>query len=1047
MIRYGKLGLFALLLNLMYLSSFASIMGSDIAWTCLGGDSFLIKISVYNDCNGSAMGNLSVNFKCETTGTTITTLSLTAPTPVDITPFCTTSCSRCQSSSCTFPYGISRYIYQGIVKLSSAGSCCNIRMSITYGTRSSSITTGAAGAAFYNEAMMNRCQNPCDNSPIFTNAPVQILCAGLDAIYNHGAKDSDTSSSGALSDSLTYELAQPMSAESTNISYNGSYTYNKPVYFWGFPNDALPSPRGIHFDPQNGDIQFRPMKTEVTVMVLKVNVFRNGTKIAELRRDLEFRIISCGNIYPPILTTPNNIRSKTVCAGQTVTFNFTTTDQDTSDTVIISYNDAVPGTVWTNTNGLVKHPTGTLTWTPTFTQASSQPYTFTVTAKDNACPLNIQVTQGYQITVKPSPQANILTADSGCGVHWFFAQPFAGIAPTYSWQGQSFSFVPNTGDQVSHQFQPGLHPYTMKITAAGCTTTYNDSLQVDTFMIISLPPDTTVCLNSTISINASIINAIQPYTLKWGSGNDTFIGDTTSVKQIIITKDTTIWVRATYASFSCPWDEINIKVQRSRISLPDDTFFCRLNNVISPVNPNNLAAFRSFKWYKQGSSVVIDSDAWLNAFDTGLFSVVVIDTIGCSFTDSSRIHTNPVVIASANDTTICSGSFTNLKADSISGHSYMYKWQLNGTLLSSSKYLSVSPPDTTKYTLIATEFLNGKYCSAIHLVTVNVKPLPVIAFIPFNVNCEYTSPVLLDNFVTVNGIMGTEGLWSCLDNPALINTNSFLTNIAATNMNPGYKLVFSYTDTITGCFNSDTVLLQIYPNPPKPGITVTSDTSLCTGDSVKLSSTGTFDHYLWSTGSKLKSIVIRNAGSYTLVVSTIFGCTSDSSDPVNIIVHPIPPKPVISISPSDSFLECDQLNGFYYWYYLNYPIPDWQFVGNSSRRINPKLYCADCTFWVYYKDSFGCVSDTSDGYGFHNLSINNSGLPGFVFYPNPAHSLLLIENPGYEPANMIISDIFGRRLSQQKLLSGKNTISISALKPGIYILRLNDSFVYRLVVE
>ena len=113
--RLKRLVLVAIFLNVSYLTSYAWIMGSDMSWSCLGGDSFLIKVAAYNDCNGMAMVNFNVYFNCSSTGTWISTLSLTTPTPVDITPVCNNTCTRCQSSSCSFPFGVNRYLYQGIV--------------------------------------------------------------------------------------------------------------------------------------------------------------------------------------------------------------------------------------------------------------------------------------------------------------------------------------------------------------------------------------------------------------------------------------------------------------------------------------------------------------------------------------------------------------------------------------------------------------------------------------------------------------------------------------------------------------------------------------------------------------------------------------------------------------------------------------------------------------------------------------------------------------------------------------------------------------------
>ena len=70
-----------------------------------------------------------------------------------------------------------------------------------------------------------------------------------------------------------------------------------------------------------------------------------------------------------------------------------------------------------------------------------------------------------------------------------------------------------------------------------------------------------------------------------------------------------------------------------------------------------------------------------------------------------------------------------------------------------------------------------------------------------------------------------------------------------------------------------------------------------------------------------------------------------------------------------------------------------------------------------------------------------------MIYPNPAHKELFIENPGNESTFLNISDVYGRKLSEIKVPSGKIVLNVSDLKPGIYILRFNNRSVYRIIIE
>jgi hypothetical protein len=659
-------------------------------------------------------------------------------------------------------------------------------------------------------------------------------------------------------------------------------------------------------------------------------------------------------------------------------------------------------------------------------------------------------TQQYQITVNPIPVATIGLSDSGCGNYYFRAIPTVGTSPSYVWSSDSFTFSPNTGPVVSHTFLRGRYPVKMAMTALGCSKSFYDTANVDTFMSVYLPADTSVCLNATISVSAFVKNVTSPYTLKWGSGSTVFPGDTTLTSQITVTKDTTIWIRATYGSFSCPYDEITIKTHPVySISLPDDTFYCNLNNnMLPPKFYPKRTAFKSFKWYHNTSPAVVDSGAFLNVTDTGFYKCIVIDTFNCTASDSVKIHQNPAVIASAIDTSVCLGTYAHIMADSIPGHTYTYEWLQNSVVLSTNKMLSVKPLTKTDYYLVAYEKLNGITCSGIHISSVSIKALPVIKFSAFPKACEFSTPLQLNNYVKVDGISVSNGSWMCKNNSALVSSDSFLLQNAAFNSVTGYKLGFGFTDTITKCFNSDTTYLKVYAKPAKPTIKVTGDTTACFGDSLTLASMGNYVKYKWTTNDTTKQIVVKNSGSYSLIVTSAIGCTSYPSKPVNVIVYPKTTKPVISISAADSFLEGDLTDGFYSWYYRRDTIPAYTKINTTSRRINPKTYCNQGYFKVIHTDSNGCKSDTSAAYYFMNLSIDKGKWgSGLIFYPNPAHHLLVVENPLNEKAELQILDIYGRVSSQKKLLPGKSTLDISNLKPGIYILRLNSSIVSRLVVE
>jgi len=463
------------------------IMASDLTWSCIGQDSFLIKLVVYRDCNGDFLISTPVIASCFQTGSEITRYLINPGTPVDITPICgsMSNCTRCQNLSCPFPYGIHRYTMHGIINLSNAGSCCKIKIEWQQCCRATS-TTISGNSNFYTEAVLNRCLSPCDNSPTFTDPPIAILCKDQNVGYCGGMQDIDVNSTGGLADSFAFEWTAPLIADSIPITYLSPYSYDKPIEFLGFPYDTLPYPQGFLLDREIGFFQFRPVKNGTTQFVQKGIEYRDGKYIGEIRREFYFVVITCPTNNPPTITTLNGIRSKSICSGETVSFDFIADDPDTNDTVYISWNNSIPGATWSTTNGQVKHPTGTLTWATRDEYARSLPYTFTVTAKDDACPVRGSFTESYQITINPRPQASIIITDSCCFTFWLLAQRIQGSGPSYLWKGENFQFRPEVGSIVWHKFsQPGIYPFTMTMTASGCSKTYFDTIIADTLSFIS----------------------------------------------------------------------------------------------------------------------------------------------------------------------------------------------------------------------------------------------------------------------------------------------------------------------------------------------------------------------------------------------------------------------------------------------------------------------------------------------------------------------------------------------------------------------------------
>ena len=806
------------------------MMGSDLTWRCIGKDTFVITLVIYRDCNGVQLSTGVFTARCDATGQTVTSGTPTKPAPTDITPTCGSSCTRCQSTSCSFPYGIEQYVFTQTLIMKNAGSCCKLRLDWQQNARNMTITTGAAGQNFFIEATLDRCVSPCDNSPRFTNPPIAIICIGQDFIFNHGVIDDDVDSNGGLMDSLYYEWTKPLTGHNSYTPWTGQYAYDHPIFYWGFKNANLPFPRGFHLDPSTGDISFRPMKIEQTVMAIKISEYRRisgvMTKIGEIRRDLQIIVISCPNNNAPVLSGPFY---KEVCATNTVSFSISTNDYDTKDTLLISWNGAIPGAKWSDNNKKVKHPTGTLTWTPGEQHASTIPYVFTVSVKDDACPVNGSSTRAYQILVKPLPKAKISIVDSGCGDYHLFAQSVLGSSPSYQWVGNFNPGFAFTGPYMHYKFNgPGQYPFSLQMDAQGCSRVYFDTIEVDTFITLQLTKDHDICYGDTTRLVAGYMYNQGPVHYKWQTG------DTTQVVTFAGVEDTVYSVEIGDTLGCKASGKVKVLVHElPDVSLGSDKYICSYGStVLSPTVSFDRSVQEDIEWLDTKTNTLLLSGVnSLTVKDSGEYLCRITDTLGCIGIDKIKVYKNPELLAYAVGQTICKGDPADLEANETGSKStnVNYHWYNAATnaLVGITRKIRVFPTETTDYKLLITETTGGTQCRDSAMVRVRVNPLPEISWGTIPERCINGSVLNLNDYVTTVPVAATRE-WSSPSDGLLPIWPGDKFNPLVAGVGK-HKVVIKVTNTATGCVSKDSSMVTINPLPtPNAG----TDMQICTGGGV-----------------------------------------------------------------------------------------------------------------------------------------------------------------------------------------------------------------------
>ena len=386
--------IFFLALGFTNQTNASHLMGGNITYTHLGGDQYAINLSLFRDCTGiSLLNTTTVNITSSVCGVSNVPMSLVG-VPIDVTPLCS---SQIQNSACsggTGIYGVEEWIYRGIVTL--PATCANandIVLSWSDCCRNPGITTLSTPASdgIYLYATLDNSLVGNNNSPAFNNRPTVFLCGNQENRYNNGMTDVED-------DELVYSLVDCKEDINTVVSYITPFSGTNPL-----------SASIASIDAQTGEIIIFPTSSQVAVLCVLVEEFRNGVKIGEVVRDLQLIVTDCGGNSLPTLSGINGAAdslgttgafSTTACAGQQVCFYIQGFDKEAVPSspfqnLTLNWNFGVNATFVVDYN--VPYPVGEFCWTPTTADIGKN--TFSVEAKDDACPFIGSNIYTYEIEV------------------------------------------------------------------------------------------------------------------------------------------------------------------------------------------------------------------------------------------------------------------------------------------------------------------------------------------------------------------------------------------------------------------------------------------------------------------------------------------------------------------------------------------------------------------------------------------------------------------------------------------------------------------------
>lgn len=466
--------------------------------------------------------------------------------------------------------------------------------------------------------------------------------------------------------------------------------------------------------------------------------------------------------------------------------------------------------------------------------------TYTVTGWDaNFC----ENTATVSVAVNAPPTASISGASSICAGET--ATLTAGGGTSYSWStGATATFITVSPTAASS--------YTAFVTDAnGCSDTATHVLNISPSPTISITYNSglVVCQEDSITITASGGSIYYWPNLLDSNASVTFLSPVSGVKNYSVIVGT---------AAGC----LDTAIATLTIT-PTPSIVISGNTTICTGETTTLLASGGtiYSW----STTETTSSISVAPTTTSGYTVFVTDGNGCNADSGITVSVNSPPIANINgqtnySTTICSGSSLTLPELSGAG---TYLWS-DGSTTSS---ITVNPTTATSYSVVAT---NSFGCSDTAFASVSVNPTPTVA-----ITASSATTFCQGDSVTLTATAAVAYLWS--DG----STTQSITVSASGN--------YSVTITdVNGCAG-DSPLETVVVNP-LPSVVLSTNTTICLGQTVTLTASGG-TNYSWWNGGQLTATITDSPPStgntnYTVTVTNAGGCSKDSS--VTVTVNPAP---------------------------------------------------------------------------------------------------------------------------------------------------------------
>ncbi len=298
---------------------------------------------------------------------------------------------------------------------------------------------------------------------------------------------------------------------------------------------------------------------------------------------------------------------------------------------------------------------------------------------------------------------------------------------------------------------------------------------------------------------------------------------------------------------------------------------------IGVCNSNTAAAIApatalSYTWFGTGINGATTPSVQINQAGNYTLVSTMPNNSGCgNATNNSTVQftvgSSAAITANASPTLICGTAPVNFTLFGASNYSISSTYGYN--TIFSGYNISIIPPVSCSYFITG---LNYSGCSATKTINVQVSPQPTLSISGNNFCAGNTGTITVAGADTYTWVQGTTTV-STSNQLVLTPTNSAFYTITGTN-------------TITGCTNSYGFYSQVSFNT----LSVSPLPTICMGNSIALTASGSAGTYTWNLGSSTTTniaITVNPITTTTYTLSSNNAC-GNIVTPITVTVNPLP---------------------------------------------------------------------------------------------------------------------------------------------------------------